>query len=79
MIKYIGIAAIVFMLAGCTIKDDGTVVGKKTGLNYTKIYKVAKDGVTTYMTEEQIKEAKLDMVDDAIIKAYEIAEEHLEE
>jgi hypothetical protein len=77
--KYIATAVLVLMLAGCTIKDDGTVIGKKTGLNYTKIYKVVKGGVTIYMTEEQIKEAKLDMVDDAIVKAYEIAEEHSEE
>jgi hypothetical protein len=76
--KYTIAAVLALMLAGCTIKEDGTVVGKKTGLNYTKIYKVAKGGVTTYMTEEQIKEAKLDKVDDAIIKAYKIAEEHLE-
>jgi hypothetical protein len=73
--KYIATAVLVLMLAGCTIKEDGTVVGKKTGLNYTKIYKVVKGGVTIYMTEEQIKEAKLDKVDDAIIKAYKIAEE----
>jgi hypothetical protein len=77
--KYIATAVLVLVLAGCTIKEDGTVVGKKTGLNYTKIYKVVKGGVTIYMTEEQIKEAKLDMVDDAIVKSYEIAEEHSEE
>jgi hypothetical protein len=76
--RYIATAVLVLMLAGCTIKDDGTVVGKKTGLNYTKIYKVVKGGVTTYMTEEQIKEVKLDKVDDAIVKAYEIAEENSE-
>jgi hypothetical protein len=77
--KYIVTAVLALVLAGCTIKDDGTVVGKKTGLNYTKIYKVVKGGVTIYMTEEQIKEAKLDMVDDAIVKAYEITEEPSEE
>jgi hypothetical protein len=76
--KYIATAVLVLMLAGCTIKEDGTVVGKKTGLNYTKIYKVVKGGVTIYMTEEQIKEAKLDKVDNAIVKAYEIAEENSE-
>ena len=52
-------------------------VGAISGHNYTKkdlvvIYKVVKDGVVTFMTPEQIKQAKLDKVDVIIQDTYKV-------
>ena len=61
------IAALVMAvgLVGCT--------GPVTGLEYKAdvVYKVVRNGVTTFMTAEQIKAAKLDKVDTVIVETYE--------
>lgn len=51
-------------------------VGWITGYNYdlVKVYKVVKMGTTTYMTEEQIKELKLDKTAYVLESGYEIVE-----
>jgi len=52
-------------------------VGAISGHNYTKkdlvvIYKVVKDGVVTFMTPEQIKQAKLDKLNVVITDTYKV-------
>jgi hypothetical protein len=59
--KYIAMAMLVLILAGCTVWE-----------NKVKIYKVVKAGVVTYMSEEQIKEAKLDKTDTFVQEVYEV-------
>lgn len=57
------------MFSGCT--------GIITGHEYTKgdlviMYKVVKNGVTTFMTQEQIEAAKLDKADLYITDSYKL-------
>lgn len=51
-------------------------VGWITGYNYdiVKVYKVVKMGTTTYMTEEQIKNLRLDDTAYVLESGYEIIE-----
>lgn len=61
--------AITVTLTGCT--------GVVTGHEYTKsdlviVYKVVKSGVTTFMTKEQIDEAKLNKVDLYVTDTYKL-------
>ena len=71
-----------FLLSGCT--------GIITGHEYKKedlviVYKVVKNGVTTFMTPEEIKEAELDKVNILVTDSYklltpqELAQEKAEE
>lgn len=58
-----------FLLSGCT--------GIITGHEYKKedlviVYKVIKNGVTTFMTPEEIREAELDKVDMFITDSYKL-------
>lgn len=60
--------AISISMSGC--------IGFITGYNYdlVKVYKVVKMGTTTYMTEEEIKELRLDDTAYVIESGYEIVE-----
>lgn len=71
-----------FLLSGCT--------GIITGHEYKKedlviVYKVVKNGVVTFMTPEEIKEAELDKVNILVTDSYklltpqELAQEKAEE
>ena len=71
-----------FLLSGCT--------GIITGHEYKKedlviVYKVVKNGVVTFMTSEEIKEAELDKTDLFVTDSYklltpqELAQEKAEE
>ena len=58
-----------FLLSGCT--------GIITGHEYKKedlviVYKVVKNGVTTFMTPEEIKEAELDKVNMLVTDSYKL-------
>ena len=58
-----------FLLSGCT--------GIITGHEYKKedlviVYKVVKNGVTTFMTPEEIKEAELDKVNIFVTDSYKL-------
>ena len=58
-----------FLLSGCT--------GIITGHEYKKedlviVYKVVKNGVTTFMTPEEIKEAELDKVNILVTDSYKL-------
>ena len=58
-----------FLLSGCT--------GIITGHEYKKedlviVYKVVKNGVTTFMTPEEIKEAELDKTDLFVTDSYKL-------
>ena len=58
-----------FLLSGCT--------GIITGHEYKKedlviVYKVVKNGVTTFMTPEEIKEAELDKADMFVTDSYKL-------
>lgn len=62
------------MLSGCSYKD-GKLVGKYTGHEYTLkdaevVYKVVKKGVVTFMTKDEIEQARLDDVDVVVTDAY---------
>jgi len=54
------------LLSGCK--------GYITGYEYKPdvVYKVVKNGVTTFMTEQEIKDKKLDKANDVIIKSYKL-------
>ena len=59
------------MLSGC--------VGVITGHEYTSadavvMYKVVKSGVTTFMTQEQIANAKLDKLDVVVTDTYKLVQ-----
>ena len=59
----------VFLLSGCT--------GIITGHEYKKedlviVYKVVKNGVVTFMTSEEIKEAELDKTDLFVTDSYKL-------
>ena len=61
----------IFTFNGCT--------GIITGHEYTKsdlvvVYKVVKAGVTTFMTREQIEEARLNKVDLYVTDTYKLIE-----
>lgn len=62
------LAAMIF-LSGCT--------GIITGYEYdvVKVYKVAKKGVITFMTEEEIKDAGLDKAAFGVEYAYSVIKE----
>ena len=58
-----------FLLSGCT--------GIITGHEYKKedlviVYKVVKNGVTTFMTPEEIKEAELDKADLSVTDSFKL-------
>ena len=58
-----------FLLSGCT--------GIITGHEYKKedlviVYKVVKNGVVTFMTSEEIKEAELDKVDLSVTDSFKL-------
>ena len=58
-----------FLLSGCT--------GIITGHEYKKedlviVYKVVKNGVVTFMTSEEIKEAELDKVDLSVTNSFKL-------
>ena len=58
-----------FLLSGCT--------GIITGHEYKKedlviVYKVVKNGVVTFMTSEEIKEAELDKVNILVTDSYKL-------
>ena len=58
-----------FLLSGCT--------GIITGHEYKKedlviVYKVVKNGVVTFMTPEEIKEAELDKVNILVTDSYKL-------
>ena len=58
-----------FLLSGCT--------GIITGHEYKKedlviVYKVVKNGVVTFMTPEEIKEAELDKVDLSVTDSFKL-------
>ena len=58
-----------FLLSGCT--------GIITGHEYEKedlviVYKVVKNGVVTFMTSEEIKEAELDKVNILVTDSYKL-------
>ena len=58
-----------FLLSGCT--------GIITGHEYKKedlviVYKVVKNGVVTFMTPEEIKEAELDKVDLSVTNSFKL-------
>ncbi len=58
-----------FLLSGCT--------GIITGHEYKKedlviVYKVVKNGVTTFMTPEEIKEAELDKANIFVTDSYKL-------
>lgn len=60
-----------FALSGCR--------GLITGYDYSKtdlvvMYKVVKNGVVTYMSEEEIAKAKLDKLDVIVTDTYKIME-----
>ena len=61
--------AFTIMFSGCT--------GIITGHEYKKedlviVYKVVKNGVTTFMTPEEIKEAELDKTDMFVTDSYKL-------
>ena len=63
------IFAFTIMFSGCT--------GIITGHEYKKedlviVYKVVKNGVTTFMTPEEIKEAELDKVNILVTDSYKL-------
>lgn len=63
------IFAFTIMFSGCT--------GIITGHEYKKedlviVYKVVKNGVTTFMTQEEIKEAELDKADMFVTDSYKL-------
>ena len=63
------IFAFTIMFSGCT----GIITGheyKKEDLDI--VYKVVKNGVTTFMTPEEIKEAELDKVNILVTDSYKL-------
>ena len=63
------VACLLFMFSGC--------VGPVTGLEYKTsdfviVYKVIKSGVVTFMTPEQIAQAKLDKINIVVTDTYKI-------
>ena len=68
------LAILLIFLSGCTMKEEG-LIGNKTGINYTIVYKVVKSGVVTFMTPEQIRLARLDKADLVITDTYKLVEE----
>ena len=69
MKKIVLLAFISLILSGCT--------GIITGHEYKKedlviVYKVVKNGVTTFMTPEEIKEAELDKADLFVTDSYKL-------
>ena len=65
----VAIFAFTIMFSGCT--------GIITGHEYKKedliiVYKVVKNGVTTFMTPEEIKEAELDKVNIFVTDSYKL-------
>jgi len=70
--KYIVTAlAVAAIFSGCSFKD-GNLVGDKTGINYTKVYKVIKGGVPVFMTEDEIEKAGLDKASEMVESGYEV-------
>ena len=69
MKKIVLLIMAVFLLSGCT--------GIITGHEYKKedlviVYKVVKNGVVTFMTPEEIKEAELDKTDLFVTDSYKL-------
>lgn len=68
-LKNIFITGLMVFFVGCT--------GPITGLEYTKkdfvlVYKVIKNGVVSFMTPEEIAEAKLDKIDMIVTDTYKV-------
>jgi hypothetical protein len=59
------------VLTGCTGVITGHEYSKK---DFVIMYKVVKNGVTTFMTEEEIKKAELDKVNMFITDIYKIVD-----
>lgn len=75
IILTIGIILLISVFSGCV----GPITGHQYKLEDAKIiYQVTKDGVTTFMTEEEIKEKGLDKTNALVTKWYKTVEESKE-
>ena len=66
--------AILFIISLATLQG---CTGIFTGHQYSKkdlipVYQVIKNGVTTFMTQEEIEKAKLDKIDIVVTDTYEL-------
>jgi len=70
-------AAIAVNFTGCLYDiEDGQIKSNLTGNTYDAktVYKVVKNGVTIFMTGEEIEDAGLDKINEVVITTYEIAQ-----
>lgn len=71
MKKMILMTAMLFLFSGCT----GLITGHEYKMENAKvIYQVTKLGVTTFMSEEEIKDAGLDSLNDVTVRIYELSQ-----
>jgi len=78
MKKLISIVAIVLLLSGCSsifeVKNN-QVYGKKTGINYTVVYKIFRNGAIEWVDSETLAKYHADDIDMFITNTYKYINE----